>query len=470
MARLEHCPNEVIETILSLLALNDIRNFRQTSRRLSLKSTGHHFKSYFRLKHVDLTERALQDFVEATKPGQLGCLVQDLVLVGVMYNTKLLNAIVSYGRQDTEQQAKALHNLGVLMQLQADHKEFHETGMDIRLLSEAFGNLMANSKDGKLRSLSLAVVVYREDAEQRLSPATGGGWKLIWQAAADTTHTALRSLKTGGLPVQKLNMYNHEDRCSLACDELSELDFESEGLATSLASLKALSVSFSDKIIEITKGNIGDTGDSADEVDWDAANDERTISDIESEAGDMTNFIGLCHLLRRSSQLEHLELHHYHLDTQSLVGAELHHERFMQHMAGTVKLPNLKRCTLRGLSVREVDLLAFIQGATTIRELSLQNVDLVSGTFRSIFDYCTSETASLERLHFDDLFERGMIYFEGPGKPKYRGMDRPSSNTLDRAGPEIRKFISYCVPGDTFPANPWFYEWKGQHRKEYGPP
>jgi hypothetical protein len=86
--------------------------------------------------------------------------------------------------------------------------------MDVSLLSEAFRNIAANSRTGrllslsrfifrsrfkndndwkdgearsllpnpdfiadlKLLSLSLEVVVYREDAEKRLSPLAGGGW------------------------------------------------------------------------------------------------------------------------------------------------------------------------------------------------------------------------------------------------------------------------------------------------------
>jgi hypothetical protein len=124
----------------------------------------------------------------------------------------------------------------------------HASGTDVSLLSEAFRNIVANSRTGKLLSLSLEVVVYRDDAEQRLPPLEGGGWRFIWQSAADTFHTALRSLAASNLLIEKLNIFNDRQlqRCSLPFNEVGSIDFEHKGLATSLASLKSLSVSFSE--------------------------------------------------------------------------------------------------------------------------------------------------------------------------------------------------------------------------------
>jgi hypothetical protein len=91
---LEDCPNEVIESIVVLLAITDICSLRQSSRTLATKTTQEHFKSYFRTKHVDITGSALQGLVDITQPGWLGCLIQHLVLVGVVNNTKMLEFIL----------------------------------------------------------------------------------------------------------------------------------------------------------------------------------------------------------------------------------------------------------------------------------------------------------------------------------------------------------------------------------------
>ena len=122
---LENCPNEVIESIVVLLVLGDICSLRQSSRTLSSKTTQNHFKSYFLSKHVDITESALRTFVDVTQPGWLGCLIQHLVLVGVVNNSKALEYIVGdqpdtdseeEEKMNRERQAEALGELEILEQ------------------------------------------------------------------------------------------------------------------------------------------------------------------------------------------------------------------------------------------------------------------------------------------------------------------------------------------------------------------
>jgi hypothetical protein len=172
---------------------------------------------------------------------------------------------------------------------------------------------MANGKAGKLLSLSLEVVVYREDNEKRLPPLGRSCWRLIWQSAAETFHTAIRSLAASSLPIEKLNIFNNRQlqRCSLASNELGRIDFEHNGLAVSLASLKSLSVSFSGKVIFNSKADAKRSDDPAEKIDksyWGLKT--RPINDIKAEVADEINFIGLAKILKLCSQLEELELHH----------------------------------------------------------------------------------------------------------------------------------------------------------------
>jgi hypothetical protein len=104
---------------------------------------------------------------------------------------------------------------------------------------------------GRLFSLFFQAVLYRKHAEQRLPPLAHGSWKFIWKSAADTFHTAFHSLAATHLPIERLNIFNNRElqRCNLASNELSSFDFKDKGLALSLASLKSLSLSNSDKII-----------------------------------------------------------------------------------------------------------------------------------------------------------------------------------------------------------------------------
>jgi hypothetical protein len=485
---LEDCPNEVIESIVVLLELGDIFNLRQTSRALATKSTQAHFKSFFLSKHVDITENALRAFVEVTKPGLLGSLIQDLVLVGVVNNTQKLHYDLheEYDSEEESDEAAvrrsemwthAQRNLEILEQRQTDYEQLHESGTDVSLLSEAFRNILANGKNGKLLSLSLEVVVYREDAEQRLPPVAGGGWRLIWKSTADTFHTAFRSLAASSLPIEKLNIFNDRrlQRCSLAWNELGSIDITDAGLITSLASLKSLSVSFSDRIIYISNIDAERSYDPAEYIDEDASKESRDFLDMEVEAADEINFIGLAKLLRISHQLEVLEVHQYCLRSGWRGGVDLHLDWFLQRAAELERLPNLKRLELRGLLVREQDLLTFIQ-RTGVKNLTMYDVFMFSGTFRSVFDYCASDAGDMEQLYFNRLVEGELhksVFFDGQGSPQYPpDGPGPSTDSLDRKGLEVKQQIIYraTTGGARLVSSPTTAEWMRERWREYGPP
>ena len=235
---------------------------------------------------------------------------------------------------------------------------------------------------------------------------------------------------------------------------------------TPLSSMKSFALSFSDRIIEGAKKETGITGDFADEIDWNAVSNQRDHGKTQAEAADEGNFIGLASLLRHCHQLADLELFHYRLMPTARV--DLHSERFLQRIAETAPLSLLQNLTLRGFAVRDQDMLALAKNAP-LRKVSLENVGVTSGSFRSVFDYCTSDAAGIERLQFDDLFETGLIQFDEPGKLKFCAWDTPRSNTLDRSGAEVRQAIFYEVPQGHVPDNPALRRWRQERRRVYGP-
>jgi hypothetical protein len=58
------------------------------------------------LKHIDITGSSLRAFVNVTQPGWLGCLIQHVVLVGVVNNTQALAAILAekYSSEEEEEE------------------------------------------------------------------------------------------------------------------------------------------------------------------------------------------------------------------------------------------------------------------------------------------------------------------------------------------------------------------------------
>jgi hypothetical protein len=493
---LENCPNEVFETIVGVLALRDICALRLCNRTLATKSTQDHFRSYFRSKHIDVTGSSLQAFINATQPDRLGCLIQHLVLVGVVNNTQSLEAIVarekysleeyslvgeseSESENEWEKEAKAKRDLEILKQRQTDYKELHESGTDVSLLSEAFSNIATNSKTGKLLELSLEVVVYRENAERRLHPLNGGGWRFIWKSATNTYHTAIRALAASKLPIKKLSIFNDRrlQRCSLGCNELGCIDFEDKGLAISLASLKSLSVSLSDRIIFQSTKDVERSYDPDEVRDRDIPDHRRDRDEIQAETDDEGNFIGLAKLLQLCSQLEDLEIHYYRLRLRLRGTPDPHRERVLQRVAEAETLPKLKRLELHGVYVREQDLLTVIQ-RTSVRKLFMHGVIMYRGTFRSTFDYCTSDAAGMEELYFHKLLEGERSFsFEGLGayhsQPPLIGADPgPRGDTLQREGDEIKEQIIYSFRGDNIPAviTPQDLKRRVPGYREYGPP
>lgn len=201
-----------------------------------------------------------------------------------------------------------------------------------------------------------------------------------------------------GITVQRLDVYNSIERCSLACNVPSTVNFEFNAVATSLASLKTLAVSFSDRVINPWTEDFGLTGDAADGWDEHWEDELREKEDIEQEVYQDSTFCGLPALIKRCRGLESLELHHYQL--QDLIVAELnrYRERFFPSIAGMDPLPPLKRLVLRGLRVRLADVLAFLRRLQlTLRELSLRNLILLDGAkYETLFGYCTSEEAALK--------------------------------------------------------------------------
>lgn len=482
---LEDCSNEIIEGVVVLLSLSDICNLRLTSRALATKATQSHFRSHFRTKHVDITDNDLQAFVAATKGHGLGCLVQHLVLVGVVNNTKLHEYTlweegphegdiddgnmyrneVERGHEDETAEEKAHRqkrdkirkDLETLQERQAEYKQLHESGTDISLLSEAFNNIVIGKMSNRLPSLSLEVVVYREDATQRLSPLAGGSWKYIWQSAADTFHTALCSLAKSDLVVEKLNIFNARNlqRCSLAYNELNSFDSEHNKLDRSLGSLKTLSISFSGYYLKRDKEP---SGDPATFSDWDEPEPRMEAwGIIEANPADNMNFTGFATLLKLSTQLEELEMHQYSVSYRPNAW---YLERLLEYTTTMDILRNLKRLELRGFYVKEQHLLALIK-RTGVRRLSMYNIHITSGTARSIFDYCTSDAANMEELYFHELSEQGIrVYFGVDGEVV----------TLCRGGMGTKQEIIYRSERIFRQGSPEQIESMRRMWREYGPP
>ncbi|KAH8662730.1 F-box domain protein [Ilyonectria robusta] len=446
---LESCPDLVVECIVNLLDLDDICNLRLSCKSLAVKSSHYRFKTFFRSKHVDVTADALRTFAQGTQAGGLRSLVQELYLIGIANETR--NQKKPRTRNDSR-------------------NEEIRRAREINLLSQAFNGLAKYSKNGSLPSLTLRVAIVRNDKE-RILPVDARPWppmrKSVWQCTIYTFDTALRALAASKLRIESLNVFNDPDmeRCSLACEQLNIIDWNDSGLAESFASLRSLSISISTRVFRFHKDIQEDEHDEGQPPRKDAA-------EVQAEAGDESNFVGLSRLLPLCNRLENFEVHYLQVPTgYSNLIDRFCCEKILQRVVELDRLPILKRCRLRGISAREVDLLDFVK-RTRVCELSLESMILRTGTFRPIIDHCTSETANMTKLYFDTLYERHnreeMIFFVGGGKSRIGFPSANATERLEREGDSVRHPITYYNPPLTPMGNPWIPEWRRFQRTEHG--
>ncbi|KAF7117606.1 hypothetical protein CNMCM5793_006698 [Aspergillus hiratsukae] len=484
---LESCPPEIIGCIVRLLDLTDVGNLRLTSRCLRSKATQGQFRSCFRSKRVKVTGPQLKNLAIVTQHGWLGCEINDLTLVGVVNNTERLEEAVWDNPDDPKKT-----DLETLQQRRRDYEQLLESGELVHILGNVFKNIAANNSTAKLSSLSLELIVYLSNAKDELAPLAGGPWRPIWQMAAETHRIVFSALTDSNLEINSLNIFKRAGlhRCSIAGNELSSIDYAAEGLVIPLRSLESLSISVSERILDVTLDDLLND-DSEYEVtseDEDQAREEATM-----KANDERNFTGLASLIQACRNLKHLDIHHYRVKRWHPF-AKIPNERLFQRIAALDTLPQLEDCSLRGVSLTEDDLLAFLRRlSSSLRRLEMETITMTSGTFGSIFKLLTATSTSistsaganapdaapflnLQYLYLDTLrVGRDLVFFTGVGEPRYPTHNwKPAhgGNTLSRQGEEdIKRPISYNEPTNLGPVgSPFYQQWLQNQRRNYGPP
>ncbi|KAL5402328.1 hypothetical protein PMIN03_010753 [Paraphaeosphaeria minitans] len=473
LCSIETSPPEVIEQVVQHLSLQDIQNLRLGSRQLAALATQHTFKLYFVNKTVRIAKADLDGFVKLSKPGGLGCLVENLTLTGVAIDITLLQRILKAGakwvtesdgpmssstqhkctRQELAKIKEDILNLETRIE---ESVVLKETGVYTCVLGKALRNVAAHGKLRKLQTLKLDVVVLRENAVTEASPLNGGDWKIIWEAASDCFDIAMTSLAGSKVRVGKLDAFKTSFRCSLGLDKLKDIETAECGLAESLHNSTSLSLSVSDRVL------------SASEL-------EGTAEELRALRMQQTGFEGLGRLTRLTQKLEALHLHWFNTFQQRGNSEELNEifnsrGRSFGTFAETAYLPWLNTSALRGVYVTEETLLTVLRSAP-IKDFSMEETKMRDGTFRPIFDHCTSSEASMQRLFFDDLWERKIVMFEDEGKLKFPYSQRWSGGpTLERTGGEVGKPIRYGNPNGYVLGSPQAYMWREKRRQDYGPP
>ncbi|KFY01602.1 hypothetical protein O988_02672 [Pseudogymnoascus sp. VKM F-3808] len=163
--RIDSMPVEVIEEILSQLALPDICSLRLAGRKLNAKSSQGIFKSYFRNKTIMMgASEQLRQAVHITQRQGLGCLLEHLTLVGLK-------------RPDNDEESSK--EAAVLI-----------------LLRQFMENLGLNVAGGCLQSMYLTI--NKKDDRFRESN---------WETAAKCFKHTMLALHANQLPIKSLDVF-----------------------------------------------------------------------------------------------------------------------------------------------------------------------------------------------------------------------------------------------------------------------
>lgn len=397
---LEALAVELIEEVMAWLGLSDIAAVRLTSRSISAKASTGRFSSFFKTKTIDLTTKNLLRFVEVTKEGQPGCLLQHCIIRGIIRG----DALASNDEDETQNQ---------------------------RLLSEAFQNLRQGSSGESLRSLNLQVAVLVKDSNGNLIVPKGHLYgREVWKIALHTFRVTMAALHDSQLPItQHLNIFGDIRGCSLGFDAfLAELAIP-KATREFFGSLKKLTARLS--------------------APPDLDEDPQTRGPPQARIGGKANdfLLEFLDVLPAFRHLESLDLHWYKLQGDSSAEPSVlsHKQR------DTIpELPHLKDCHLRGVFTSETNLLHFLS-AVQPAEVTLRFIRLTAGSYTSVFQYLTGQDRYVAKYHLDDLVEdKKLVYFNVPGSPKFNHDPSGPSlgpSTLSRAGAQSKEAIKYRFAG-----------------------
>ena len=388
-------PAELVESVLKDLSLDDKRALRQTSTQIADRINESSFRENFRRKHLHLTKKALEVFIELSKTSKLVCLLQDLVLVGIVW--------FKTTPPTTD---------GDLVRRGA-------------LLGEGLNNVRMNSQLQSLHSLSLQVITRVGSKILTTDEALFGSLskpckprpaRPVWKVISETFSTATIALTKSQMPIQELDLFTQAQRCGLpydAFDSATQLD-----LSVSLRDVKKLSMRVSDPFpsplrsssrppYNDTAVEAGNTQTSwkgkgpmyrqAVSVSTAPAFDRMIIRDREVQSNFET-------WLKRFMNLESLHIQRFNLAAYSSMHQENSRELFGQTI-GTVLWPKLATLSLGNVSISVDTVQQCLNKYGQLRDVTLRNIRLIdSGTHADLVEWLQDTDNPPEHLLIDNLW------------------------------------------------------------------
>jgi hypothetical protein len=517
--RLDELPPELCAMVVDYLDLPSIRNLRLVSRALEHNATQDRFRSFFKFKHDDLDREGLEKFGWMTCNSELGRLLEDLTLVGIVHDTAYLTKIVEAGVRvvksrdageitapelnavTAEDVAKAAQDLDVLERRQAAYSEFHQSGRSATFLMEALQHIAKRNRSG-LQKLTISTVIYEDDTVTRHSPSEVACWDWAHEEAKRTFALAMTGILCSGIVLRSLDIFCAGSTSvggGLPRDALTRFCGQNPRMYD-FSALQRLAICISDEVLlDLPRGNRYLAGPShrdssttsvlerifaqnlyaAEALHRDPSSSsileklfaQDQMAGVHSSAHTFVNMLEAC----PSLEILIISTYRYKFPNECMNGlrnAAL--RRYMDYMARMKPMRLLRRVYLAGLRLKLEDLMQFVENhAATLRKFEMCCVNLDQGTLKPLLSLLAGSKISLDQIAFLDLFEGDRLVLFGP--EERRKCTRIIGNWRDcneivRRGSDTRKRIPYRLLGedDTEETESNVEAWRQRNMQEFG--
>ena len=461
-------PPELFEFILEDLGDARISCLRLTCK--TLRDRSHHrFRSRFTCRQTDLSANSLQKLIDISGHEQIGSAVKKVSVVAVLYDTAYLHGLLDYyevsppsGPSDNptlkydewkgpqkipeipgikeltaSEVAQVRWEQSLLSPLEAEQHgpKVREVGIGYEPGYRLVGRTDITEDEEKtrlcrtmltiafcqldrLQSLVLEAAVYKV-AAVRLPAYTCTDTGVMWKKASYVFHEVMTAIAGSRMTVDQLSIYGGPWGCSVSSDILHEsvTRWRDQKQELILDTVEALALCVSEPARTVARGT----------------------HDFSSIAG----FLALC------PNVEELEIHAYQISP-----AASRFENFFEVVAKQVRFSALLTCTLKGLQLREIDLIHFLENNSRLAIFKLRNITLKQGSWHEFFHCCSSRMVALEMLSIQRLyvFRQQLLIFE----------NEDENGAISIQGQELKRGIS-------FRSIPYRGVWEGL-RENYGPP
>lgn len=428
---LEQLPVELIERLVSLLTIEDVGKLRLVSRELRSKASQGSYLSCFTTRSVDLTKKSIESLIGILSDDNLSRKLKHLTITGIIYDPQNANGLgvpfrgdsweplllstvpkgycfaEAKGIAETNEHRDERRRVAKLLLERAEHQLNVECDVYPDLLKRAFLNVKSYCGDGVLDTLRLDCMV-EAGLDERYDLGVTDSRSNISAHASYIFTTTIQALAATSLPVKHIDVFSSTRYCSLACTELAALVGRSPAnfLRPVASGLHSLSLSFSRLADSEAQG-----ASSVVCCDCNSRRLRRSDTEVfchhhhskfeEDDDNHCTSEGSLASFLAKFSFLESLELHQYEIERPN----DRYNPVAFELITREVRLPKLRKCTLRGINADDKNLLAFLRAHPDLQHLDLRHVNLNEGQWQPVFAHIKTHMGKLQTLNMEDLYE-----------------------------------------------------------------